>query len=306
METTLIDEMAQRGWRGRVVSIERLRDLQDDIDGLHGAGAFDEKFSTYLGTQLDFARAEDLQGARSLIVVALGDPQVRFTFSWNGSRKRLVVPPTYLHARASDEEVEATLTGMLEPAGYRVRRAALPKKLLAVRSGLAEYGKNNIAFVAGLGSFVRIIVFYSDLPCLQDDWHEPAMMERCQDCSACLRNCPTGAITPDRFLLRAELCTTFHNEQPVDVGFPGWIDPAWHNCLVGCLHCQTVCPENREVLQWVEEGAEFSSEETLLLVQGTPLEQLPPQTVTKLEHWDLAQFVELFPRNLKVLLDSEG
>jgi len=41
-------------------------------------------------------------------------------------------------------------------------------------------------------------------------------------------------------------------------------------------------------------------------VQGASLEQLPPDTVDKLERWDLVQLVELFPRNLKVLLDSHA
>lgn len=304
MKTTLIEELGKRGWRARVVSIDRLRELRDEIEDRHTAGAFDEAFSEYLGTQLDFEMPKDLQGARSLIVVAVGDPLVRFGFAWNGTRTRLVVPPTYLHSRESDEHIEAILTELLEPDGFRVSRAALPKKLLAVRSGLAEYGKNNIAFVPGMGSFVRFAVFFSDLPCRRDGWHEARMMDRCQDCSACRNICPTGAISPDRFLLRAELCTTFHNEQPVEVDFPDWIDPACHHCIVGCLHCQRVCPENRDVLAWIEEGAEFSSHETELLLQGIPLERLPVETVKKIEHWDLTELVELFPRNLKVLLES--
>jgi epoxyqueuosine reductase len=131
-------------------------------------------------------------------------------------------------------------------------------------------------------------------------------MDRCHDCSACLRSCPTGAIGPDRFLLRAELCTTFHNEQPVEVDFPEWIDPTWHDCLVGCLHCQRVCPENRDVLRWIEEGPEFSAEETELLVQGVAVDRLPSATAEKLEQSDLGQVVELLPRNLKVLLDTEA
>ncbi len=306
MKTTLIEELEKRGWRARVVSIDRLRDLQDEIEDRHTAGAFDEAFSEYLGTQLDFETPTDLQGARSLIVVAVGDPLVRFGFAWNGTRTRLMVPPTYLHSRRSDDHVEAVLTELLGPQGYRVRRAALPKKLLAVRSGLAEYGMNNIAFVPGMGSFVRFAVFYSDLPCPHDGWQEARMMDRCQDCSACRNICPTGAIASDRFLLRAELCTTFHNEQPVEVQFPDWIDRSWHNCLVGCLHCQRVCPENKGVLDWIEEGAQFTPEETLLLMKGTPLEQLPSETADKIERWDLTEVVELFPRNLKVLLDSRA
>lgn len=306
MTSTLIQEMEQRGYQARVVSIDRVHDIRNEIERRQTSGAFDHAFSEYLDTQLDFDTAKVLPEARSLIVVAVADPLVRIGFSWNGSHTRLAVPPTYLHSQRSDGEVEATLTELLEREGYRVRIAALPKKLLAVRSGLAEYGTNNIAYVAGMGSFVRFSVFLSDLPSPNDDWQETRIMERCRDCSACRNICPTGAIPSDRFLLRAELCTTFHNEQPVEVAFPGWIDPAWHNCLVGCFHCQRVCPENKDVVGWIEEGAEFTPEETVLLVQGASLEQLPPDTVDKLELWDLVQLVELFPRNLKVLLDSHA
>ena len=97
---------------------------------------------------------------------------------------------------------------------------------------------------------------FSDLPCDGDPWREPKALERCESCVACLRNCPTGAITRDRFLLRAERCLTYHNEAAGD--FPGWIDPSWHHCLIGCLRCQTACPENKAVLEWFEDRAEFS------------------------------------------------
>ena len=302
METTLIEELERRGFRARVVSIDHLHDLEDEIEHRRQAGALDEAFWEYLGTQLDF-ELNGPPGPRSLIVVAVADPLVQFSFAWNGSHTRLAVPPTYLHWQRSDARIEATLVELLEPLGYGVRRAALPKKLLAARSGLAEYGTNNIAYVAGMGSFVRFSVFFSDLPCRNDNWQEAKLMDRCQDCSACRNVCPTGAIPTDRFLLRAELCTTFHNERPRDVEFPAWLDRSVHNCLVGCLHCQRVCPENRDVLGWIEQGAEFDAEETRLLMQGTPLEQLPSRTATKLERWDLTELVELFPRNLEVLLE---
>jgi phosphoglycerate dehydrogenase-like enzyme len=40
------------------------------------------------------------------------------------------------------------------------------------------------------------------------------------------------------------------------------------------MRCQSVCPENRAVKDWVEQRAEFSEEETALLIQCVPLEQL--------------------------------
>jgi epoxyqueuosine reductase len=306
METKLIHQLEERGYRGRVVSVQRFHDLQRGIETPHREGLLDAAFYQERLTEFVFKPPENLPEARSLIVVAAGQPQIRFTFTWDGKRIPLIVPPTYLHWRESDKQVEDVLAEILEPGGYRVAQAALPKKLLAVCSGLAAYGKNNIAYIAGMGSFHRLAAFYSDLPCQQDSWQEPNMMERCQRCSACLRKCPTGAITSERFLLRAERCITFHNEEPCDVPFPEWLDPAWHNCLVGCLHCQRVCPENKDFLPWVEEGAEFSSEETALLVEGVLLDQLPVPTVEKLERWDLVDLLDVIPRNLKVVFERIG
>jgi len=130
------------------------------------------------------------------------------------------------------------------------------------------------------------------------------MMERCQTCHACRRSCPTGAVSAERFLLHAERCITFLNEKPGEDPFPDWMDDSWHNCLVGCLRCQEVCPENKELATWVEEGAEFSSEETALLLRGVPPNQLPPGLADKLAQWDLIDLLDVLPRNLTVLCES--
>jgi epoxyqueuosine reductase len=194
---------------------------------------------------------------------------------------------------------------LVGPAGYRIAQASVPKKLLAVRSGLAEYGKNNITYVPGMGSFYSLAALYSDLPAIDDDWREPRIMESCQTCSACQRHCPSGAIAPERFLLHAERCITFHNEKPAGTPFPAWMGAAWHNCLVGCMHCQRVCPENRQVWAWVKEGSGFSQQETAWFLEGVPYDQLPRATAEKLERLDMEGFVDLLPRNLKALL-SQG
>jgi epoxyqueuosine reductase len=300
----LLKKLEGTGRQGRVVTIQRLHDLQEDIESQHRAGLLDEAFSQKYLPQFVYTPPESLPEATSLIVVAVPQPQVRFAFAWNGRRIALIVPPTYLHWRETDKQVEELLAQILAPGGYRVAQASLPKKLLAVRSGLAAYGRNNVTYVDGMGSFHRLVAFYSDLPCQQDVWHESRMMGTCERCSACRRSCPTGAISAGRFLLHAERCITYHNEKPSDVPFPLRFDPAWHNCLVGCLHCQRACPENRGVLGWVEEGAEFSSDETGLVLRGAPIDELPAAMVRKLETWDLIDLMDVLPRNLRAVFES--
>jgi epoxyqueuosine reductase len=282
MTEDLFSQLEERGYQGRIVSIQHLDDLQEEIEGHYRQGLFDEEFYQTWITRFAFSPPDSLPGARSLIVVAIPQPQTRVVFTWNGETLPLIIPPTYVGYGETNRQAEDLLAGILGPAGYRVAQATLPIKLLAVRSGLGAYGKNNICYVPGMGSFHQLAAFYSDLPCQEDNWQESRMMESCQNCSACLRNCPTGAIpsaTPstlrpgsgqaslraglrtgpsERFLLRAEQCITFHNEKAGDVPFPAWLDPSWHNCLIGCLDCQRVCPQNKDFLEWVEEGVEFS------------------------------------------------
>jgi epoxyqueuosine reductase len=239
-------------------------------------------------------------------VVAVPQPQIQVTFTWNGEPLPLIIPPTYVAYRETDKQAEDLVTKVLAPQGYQVAQAVLPKKLLAVRSGLGTYGKNNICYVSGMGSFHRLAAFYSDLPCPEDNWQELQMMDSCQNCSACVRNCPSGAIPSERFLLRAERCITFHNERGGDFPFPAWLDPSWHNCLVGCLDCQRICPQNKDFVEWVEEGAEFSQEETALLLERVSLDQLSAATVRKLEQLDLIEYLDGLPRNLGVFFDKVG
>lgn len=303
MPKQLSSQLTRRGYQSRVVSIEHLADLQEAIEGHCRQGLLDpELYQTYLAG-FTFSAPDRLPEARSMIVVAVPQPKIHVTFTWNGEHARFIIPPTYPE-RKTNKEVKELLGQLLEPEGYWVAEAVLPKKLLAVRSGLAAYGKNNIAYVPGMGSFHALVAVYSDFPAPEDNWREPRMVERCESCSACLRHCPVGAITSERFLLHAERCITFHNEKSGDVPFPPEIDASWHNCLVGCLHCQRVCPEDREFWHWAKDGAEFSQEETLLLLEGVPVEKLPASTVEKLRRWDLDMYADALPRNLNVLLSQ--
>ena len=300
----LYAQLEQRGFKGRVVSVQRLPDLQRDISGRHAQGLFDEEFYRIRLTFFTFRPPDDLPAAASLIVVAVPRPQTRVSFTWNGRTLPLILPPTYVGYDQVRRQVGDLLTGWLAPEGYRVASTSLPLKLLANRSGLVEYGRNNVSYVPGMGSFFQLVAFYSDLPCAEDDWREPRMMDRCQKCEACLRICPTQAIPSDRFLLRAERCIVFHNERPPEYPFPDWIDPAAHNCLVGCMHCQRACPENRTFLEWIEGDEEFSHEETSLLLRGALPDQLPAATVQKLERLDLLDSLNTMPRNLGVFFGA--
>lgn len=59
------------------------------------------------------------------------------------------------------------------------------------------------------------------------------------------------------------------------------------------------------MLDWYQEGEEFSEEETNILLKGVPFADLPEALAEKLERWDLLDLLESIPRNLDVLLHSK-
>ena len=234
-----------------------------------------------------------------MIVVAAPQPELEIVFHWMGKPVPVSVPPTYLHD--TDDAVENVLRNALRPGGYGLVRGRVPEKLLAVRSGLARYGRNNVSYVPEMGSFHRPMVFFSDYPCMEDVWHEETVLDRCISCSACRLACPTGAILKDRFLIQAERCLTFFNERPGE--FPEWIDPSWHHCVVGCMRCQEACPENRFVSRRVEQKGAFTEEETESLLAGGAADgRLSAETYKKLADFDMIEYKDLLQRNLRVLL----
>ncbi|UCC32172.1 MAG: epoxyqueuosine reductase [Phycisphaerales bacterium] len=297
---TLLSTLREHGYRGRVVPVGRLRDLKQEIEAYYREGFFDAEFYQEELAALHFGPPATLPTARSVILATASQPQVRVTFTWKGKHVPLVVPPTY--SQKTDRLIERLVADALATRDYRIVRAGVPKKSLAVRCGLGEYGRNNIVYVQGMGSFHRLVAFFSDLPCEDDNWRAPQLAERCRKCRACIDACPTGAIDRKRFLLRAERCITFRNEKPRNVPFPAWLDSSWHNCLAGCMNCQRFCPLDKDFVDWFEYGATFTDQETRLFLRGATLEQLPDSTVKKLEQSEMLEFLDLFPRNLPVLL----
>jgi len=302
----LVAGLKEHGYRARVVSLDRVALLQRQLSCLRNDGFFDEAFFQERLSWFKFQVPETLRNARSIIVAAMPRPQTRATFTVGGRRWPLIIPPTYTAYEQVQKRFEGVAAEILGKSGYAVVRTSLPLKQLAVRSGLAEYGKNNITYVSGIGSFLQIVAAYSDLPCRSDGWREPAMMKNCEGCDLCRRACLTGAIPEGRFLLRGERCIVYHNEKNGDIPFPEWMASSWHNCLIGCMHCQRACPQNKEFLKWVEGEEEFSEEETALILKGTPSDKISATTLEKLERLNIADDLDKLPRNLGVFFSRQS
>ena len=302
LANSLIAELRKQKIRAKIVSVNHLGELQQEIENLLRKGFLDSQFYQERLTFLKFTVPRTLPKAESIIIVALPRPQTQAVFAWKGQRHALTYPPTYTAYEETTKHVENLVATIIGEEGYKSTRARLPLKLLAVRSGLAEYGKNNIAYVSGMGSFLELVAVFSDLHVGADSWQESKTMKTCEDCELCRMACPTGAIAPDRFLLRAECCIAYHNEKKGDLEFPNWMSPFWHNSIVGCMLCQRVCPENKEVVHWIGEKVDFSEKETSLILEGMPLEKMPDRTRRKMQHLSLTDYYDRLPRNLKALL----
>jgi epoxyqueuosine reductase len=299
-ETRLLAKIEERGWRGRLVAAGRLDALVNSIDDRHREGLLDDVLYGDALSAFDKNPPKDIENPRSIIIVAVPTPPMRLTFRPEGRSVPVIIPPTYVSYTARTQETRNVLAAWLREDGWSQAGAHLPLKTLAVRSGLARYGRNNICYVPGMGSFLQLVGTFSDLPCDQDSWQDPLPLDRCDSCTACRQHCPTGAIDAERFLLHAERCLTWHNER--DAEMPDWIDPSFHHCLVGCMRCQQVCAENRDVRDWVEDRGAFSEEETALLLAGTPREQLPQATQDKIAALQINELYRLLCRNLALAL----
>jgi epoxyqueuosine reductase len=298
--TALSGQLQEHGYRGRMVDIGHLRDLQAQIEKQHNRGLISDDIYSVLKSALEFSIPDDMHEAHSLIIIAAPDPQVEIVFHHNGVPRRLPVPPTYLYYRDVNRKAQELLEEILGPGQCSLALARVPVKLLATSSGMASYGRNNISYVEGLGSYHRLVAFYSDYPCKEEIWGLPRPLAACETCSACLHTCPTGAISDDRFLIHAERCLSFMNEYPG--AFPERVDASWHHCIVGCLLCQTVCPENRGMLHTIEADDKFSEAETESLLEGIPASQLPRALHEKLNRLGLLDYLDVLPRNLAALL----
>jgi epoxyqueuosine reductase len=113
------------------------------------------------------------------------------------------------------------------------------ERSLAAASGVGWIGRNCCLVAPGLGSYVLLCEIVCNLPLRPDG---PQAAVGCTGCDACVRACPTGALTGDG--LDARLCVSY-----LTIEHHGAIDPAlWAGMgrrLVGCDACQEACPHNR-------------------------------------------------------------
>jgi len=288
------------GYRSRLAPVRIAEEVEHTIAGLVGQGLLAQSLYDEYAGYLKFVPPPEVPEPKTLIVVAWPSPAVKVRFHLDAGPLEAIIPPTYISSAGRARCLEV-IRSVLGPLGHSVARAPGPVKLLAVRAGLARYGRNNLAYVPGLGSYMRLDAFCTDAD-LQAQEHltkGSMLMSSCPPCRNCHHVCPTGCIPHAGTVIDAGRCLTHLNENEGE--WPEWLDPAAHRCLVGCMRCQEMCPANRYYLRNEPVVAEFDAAETAIILENRSPKGLPEDVRIKLRDLDLEEYSSVLGRNLLAL-----
>jgi epoxyqueuosine reductase len=173
--------------------------------------------------------------------------------------------------------------------------------------GLVRYGRNNLVYAAGMGSYLQLLGYLTDAPLPVDGSWEPQvarLLDECSRCHACERHCPGGAVARERVLLRVERCLTAANEAAGS--WPSWVTEAMHHALIGCLTCQRVCPVNPP-LPVVDTGVTFGADDTAALLSECGHPDAAWDAIrARLAHLGQPFLEDVLGRNLRALVRARG
>jgi len=290
-------------YKYKTISVEHLNEMQEDIDKLYHQGKLsdNETYRSYLSNK-KFKIPESLPDAKSIIVIAIFTKLGLVNFYLDGKRHEIMVPPQYYDDGITYEDLDnLILNEIIKEPGYKFEMAQhVHLKLMAVRSGLGKYGRNNLCYVDEMGSLITLLAYFTDLPFNEDDWTEIRMMDRCEECRICMSNCPSKCITETNFVIDVGKCVTLYNE--IAGKFPQWISPDTHNALMGCMKCQLPCPANHKVIELTDAFDDITEEESKMILKGIPHEKLLDSLCKKLRYPITKEFFPILKRNLEVLI----
>jgi len=304
MNTKIQAWAGERGYRVAWCGPDVLDRVREDIQNRRAAGEFDDFF--WKERLSPYFKNDPPGDIRTVIVVAAPQPGYTLDFQHERGTITTFIPPTFAYNVDIWREARSRISKLLGDE-HRVDGLPVPVKATAARTGLVQYGRINVTFIPEFGSYYQLMGFVTDAEIPEPvPIVEPRVADSCEKCRACLRACPTGAIVEDRFLIRAERCICFWSEFGNDVPWPEWMPNSAHHCLVGCMRCQEVCPQNRGKLRIERLSAEFAREETALLLAGPEDEQDPAWKAVcdKFSSVGLYQFETITRRNLRSLLES--
>ncbi|MFX1388735.1 MAG: 4Fe-4S double cluster binding domain-containing protein [Promethearchaeota archaeon] len=297
-------------YKYRTISVVHLEELQEDIDKLRRDGKLSDNkvYRSYIDSK-KFEIPEDFPSAKSIIILGIYSKPALVNFHLDGKKHQIIIPPNYYDDGTTYEDFEnLILQEIIKEKGYKIQFTnRLHVKLLAVRSGLGKYGKNNICYIDEWGSMINLFAYFTDFQFEEDYWTELTMMEECQKCSICVNKCLTGAIpkkSSDDFVINAGKCISVYNE--IEGIIPDWIPSEAHNALMGCMKCQEDCPNNQYVINLHEKFEDITEKETLMILNGTFDEDLAISVSKKLKMFlscNAKDYLPVIKRNLELIVN---
>ncbi|GAH32441.1 unnamed protein product, partial [marine sediment metagenome] len=232
-------------------------------------------------------------------------------FNLGGEKYDTMIPPNYYDRGVEIEDLKNIIINeIIKKKGYKIEYTRdLHLKLLAVRSGLGKYGRNNICYIDKMGSLFNLYAFFTDFQFDENNWSDIQMMETCENCTICIKNCPTGAIpapNDENFVINVNNCIPVYNEIKGIV--PDWIPSNGHNALMGCMKCQLPCPSNYDALKNTWRFEDISEKETQMIVDGKIDEKLVNSISEKLKMFspsDADYMIPVIKRNLEFLINKK-
>ncbi len=287
-------------YKYKTFSVDHLDEVKKWIDKLRDEDRIsnNKTFRSYI--EFDFDAEKVLPGVKSVIIASLKQNTGVVVFNYKGKQVRILIPTGgYFYTGKSFENLKVKIMDDIikDPSKKIDENVPLPYKTLAVRSGLADYGKNNITYVDGHGSYHQLYCFYTDKE-LEDNWRPLNMLRQCKGCTICIKECPTKCFREDNFTIDVNECITLYNETTEP--FPDFVPANAHNTLVGCLKCQAPCPANETRINDLDILAELSEDETEFLLGDTADKEVHDKIIKKLERYPSAKNLNYFRRNFKL------
>jgi len=285
--------LEENGIKYKVISVSHLKFIEDDINAKYKKGIIDEKIYDYY---LKYFNYEYKNKDDQLKIIITAKPQKISVavFKYKKRELKAIIPPTYIHTKNNE-----LCFNILKQSFSYVEKARLPLKLLSAYSGLSVYGKNNITYIPEMGSFVRLDAFLVRYEGERDDWNKIEIMDECNHCDRCIKNCPRHCIPEHNFIIDAGKCITLYSE--IEGSFKdNGIPISVINALIGCMRCQIACPVNQPFLKSREVVELFNEEETQMILDDTFRNN--QDLMTKLKTIDLNENEPVISRNLRALM----
>ncbi len=287
MTSILKKQFHESGFLFEAVKASRLEDIKLDFENLAKEHVLNDTHHWILNDIFELELPNLSFPIRSILIIAI--PIYAYynaVFSFSSKEYHLRSP-----GEADFEKADSIIQQSFSELGYHAEPTwRIPSKRIAVRSGMAKYGRNNITYTDSFGSFQAYMTYFSDLPLSSDAWGEVLNMPECNGCKICQKLCPTGAIKNDQFLIDNSRCISLYNEIPRKP-FPEWIPLSAHNMLYDCLICQQSCPMNIGHVKIADKVVSFDEDETATFLSGA-VESISPSSLEKLDILGMAENME--------------